>query len=301
MKIFKILQNPYIVLGKLIKGRLKFIDDKTYLKIVYRASFNQKLDFNNVITYNQKLQYLKIYNHNNLYKKLVDKYEVRQYVKTLIGEEYLIPCYGVWETFEDIDFSILPNEFVIKCTHDSGSVIVCTDKKDFDFCDARRKINAWLKKDYFWTSREWPYKDLKRKIIIEKLLVNKFNEPINDYKFFCFDGIPRLLYISSDRNLGNKKTKFDFFDLDFNRLELAQPHHPNSLYNFIEPKCFNKMKIIASKLSANLIHSRIDLYEVDGKIFFGEYTFFHAGGFVQFIPNEYDYILGNYINLNNLD
>lgn len=299
-KIYRVIKNPYILISKLIKGRFKFIGDKTYLSILYRASLNEKIDFQNPLTYNQKLQYLKLNDRESFYKKMVDKYEVRKVIEKIIGKEHLVKCYGVWNKVEDINFNILPDKFVIKCTHDSGSVIIVRNKNDIDLKKVKKKVNKWLKKDYFWVSREWPYKNIRPRVIIEELLEAEENDQIRDYKFFCFSGVPKYLYIASDRNKGEKHVKFDYFDIDFNRLDLVQTSHPNSKVSPKKPKCYNQMTSIASKLSKGIPHVRIDLYEVKGKVYFGEFTFYHHGGFVPFEPPTYDRLWGEQIDINNI-
>lgn len=300
-KILRCLKNPYILLSKMIENKGRFISDKTYLSIFYRASFGEFFDWTNPQTYNQKLQWLKLNDRNPLNKKLVDKYEVRQHVSSKIGEEYLIPLLGVWDDFEKINFDELPDQFVLKCTHDSGGVIICKDKSNFNLEFARKKFNKLMKKDYYWSRREWPYKDLKPRIIAEKLMLDDSNEDLKDYKIFTFHGEPKLLFVASDRNKEDLAVKFDYFDTNFERLEFRQAAHDNSDYKIETPPNFKEMLNIAKILSEQLPHLRIDLYNIKGKIYFGEYTFYHHSGLVPFEPEKYDRILGDMIKIDSIE
>lgn len=296
-KISKAIKNPYIVLAKLIEGRARFISDKKYLEIFYRASFGTSFNWDNPITYNQKLQWLKIHDRNPVYKKLVDKYEVRKIVSSLIGEQYLIPILGAWDAFDDIDFDKLPSQFVLKCTHDSGGVVICKDKTKFNVAATRYKINKHMKQDFFWYKREWPYKDIKPKIIAEKFMEDESYKELKDFKLFMFYGEPKMLFVASDRNKSGENVKFDYFDINFTKLILRQTAHENSNYKIEKPRNFDDMIEIAKTLSKGIPHVRIDLYNINGSIYFGEYTFFHHSGLVPFIPAEYDALLGKLLPL----
>lgn len=296
-KVIKNIKNPYIVISKIIEGRAKFLSDKNYLNIHYRASFKKNIDWNNPSSFNEKLQWLKVYDRKDIYSKLVDKYEVRNIIKSKIGEDYLIPLLGVWESFDEINFDNLPNQFVLKCTHDSGSVIICKDKTKFDRERAKKKINEWMSINYYWKKREWPYINIKPRIIAEELMLDESSQELKDYKFFTFNGEPRFLYIASDRNKENEDVKFDYFDIDFQRINVRQSAHENSNYIFSKPEKFEEMIEISKILSKGIPQVRMDFYVVNGKIYFGEYTFFHHSGLVPFIPESFDYVLGDLIKL----
>ncbi len=227
---------------------------------------------------------------------MVDKYEVKRLVADMIGEKYIIPTIGVWDSFEKIDFNSLPNRFVLKCTHDSGGLIIVRNKETFDIHAARKKINTSLRRNYYWTSREWPYKNVKPRIIAEKFLDDSQGD-LKDYKFFCFNGEPKYLFVASDRNKLDTDVKFDYFDIEFNRLDMRQSIHETSTYDIKKPKYFDEMIQIAKKLSKDIRHVRIDLYEVNDQVYFGECTFFHHGGFVPFVPVEWDLIWGKQLVL----
>lgn len=297
--IIKIIKNPYRILAHLIKGKDRFLSDKTYLNILYRACFGKPINWKKPQTYNEKLQWLKIYDRNPLYTTLVDKYEVKKYVAERIGAEHIIPTLGVWEHFNDIDFEKLPDQFVLKCTHDSGGLVIVQDKSKLDIETAKTKIEKSLKRNYYWSSREWPYKHVKSRIIAEKYMVDIAGD-LKDYKLFCFNGKVYYLFIASDRNKPGEEVKFDYFDRDFNRLPLRQAVHPNSSYDIKKPENYEGMVTLAEKLSVGLPQVRVDFYDINGKIYFGEYTFFHHGGFVPFIPEKYDWEWGGKMNLSQL-
>ena len=295
-----VVQNPYKLFAKIINGKANFLSDKMYLSIMYKSIFNKKIDWNNPRTYNEKLQWLKLYDRKPEYNIMVDKYAVKQYVADIIGQDYIIPTLGVWEHFDDINFDELPNQFVLKCTHDSGGLVIVRDKKNFNKKVAQKKIEQSLKRNYYWKGREWPYKDVKPRIIAEQYMEDENTQDLKDYKIFCFAGEPKFLFVASDRNVVDKEVKFDYFDMNFNKIPMRQSVHPTSQYKIEKPIMFNEMISIARKLSRVIYmpQVRIDLYVINGKIYFGEYTFFHHGGFVPFIPEEYDEIWGACIDIN---
>ena len=265
----------------------KFIEKKFFLRM------NKKLNLNNPQTFNEKLQWLKLYDRNPEYTKMVDKYEAKKYVANIIGEEYIIPTLGVYDKFEDINFATLPNQFVIKCTHDSGGLIICKDKTKLNIKEARKKINKSLKRNYFYTGREWPYKNVKPRIIIEKYMVDESKKELKDYKFFCFNGEPKLLFVAKDRPFA---TKFNYYDMNFKKLPFKQ--HYENFNDYIEkPKGFEKMIELSKKLSKDIPHVRVDFYDINGKVYFGELTFYHFSGFEKFEPEEWDKILGDMLKL----
>ncbi len=282
-----------IKMKRLIYKILKIVPDKIFLKIKYRLKTGRKLNLKNPQTYNEKLQWLKLYDRKDIYTTLVDKYEVKDYISKIIGDEYIIPTLGVYDNFDDIDFDSLPNEFVIKCTHDSGGLVIVKDKNNFDKEAARKKINASLKNNYYLYHREWPYKNVSPRIIVEKMLECDTNGQLPDYKFFCFDGKVRNMFVAVDRP---NATKFNFYDSEFNKLNVSQ-HYPNFDYELEKPSNFEKMIELCEKISRNLKHVRVDLYNINGKIYFGEITFYHFGGFEKFSPENFDYEMGKFIDL----
>ena len=279
------------------RGLYNWMPDKKFLETKFKIQMGKKLNLDNPKTFNEKLQWLKLYDRNPLYTTLVDKYAVRQYIKDTIGEEYLIPLVGgPWKTFDEIDFDALPDQFVLKCTHDSGGLVICRDKSKLDKEKARRKIEKCLKTNYYYGNREWPYKNVPPQIIAEKYMTDTLTTELRDYKFFCFDGMVKALFIATERANETEETKFDFFDENFQHLPFTNGH-PNAAKLPEKPKSFELMKELAAKLSKGIPHVRVDFYEVDEKVYFGELTFFHWSGLVPFNPPEWDQKVGDWITL----
>lgn len=276
----------------------RWLSDKVYLKIQYRCLCRKPLNLKNPQSFNEKLQWLKIYNRNLEYSKMVDKYEAKKYVASIIGEKYIIPTLGVWDSVDDIDWDSLPNQFVLKCTHDSGGLVVCRDKSKLDKKAAIKKLKASFKVEFYYSTREWPYKNVKPRVIAEKYMEDSSGE-LTDYKYFCFDGEPKAIFIASDRLDPTVDTKFDFFDMDFNHLDF-RGGHPNAIKPVLKPAGFEHMKDLARKLSQGIPHVRVDFYDIDGHVYFGELTFFHWGGMAPFDPEEWNYKFGEWIKLPNL-
>lgn len=294
-KIKNYITNPcirFMYNNKL--GLYRNMSDEEFYKKYYRISMGMELNLENPQTYNEKIQWLKLYDRKDLYTQLVDKAEVKRYVADIIGEEYIIPTLGVYDKFEDIDFSTLPDRFVIKVTHDSGGVVICHNKEEFDIEGARKVINKALKRDYYKDWHEWPYKNVPHRIIIEEYIEIPGTRDLPDYKFFAFDGEVKALFIATERQDHNNETKFDFFDTDFNHLDFTNGH-PNADVLPAKPEHFDEMLEIAAKLSVGMPHVRVDLYEANGKVYFGELTFAHWSGFVPFNPPEWDYTFGSWI------
>lgn len=277
-------------------GILNWLNDEKYLKLIYKLNTGKSLNLEKLETFNEKLQWLKLYDRKDIYTTMVDKYEVKKYVKNIIGEEYIIPTIGVYNKFEEIGFDELPNQFVIKCTHDSGSTIVCKDKTYFDIDKAKIKINEALKYNYFYQLREWPYKNVIPRIIIEKYMELDKEEKMIDYKFFCFNGEPKFIYIS--QGLENHKTaNISFLDMDFNREKFGRKDYKEFTKVPKKPIKFDEMKELARILARETSFLRVDFYEIDEKVYFSELTFFPCGGLLPFEPEEYDKILGELLQL----
>ncbi len=281
-----------------LKDRLKrLIPDSIYLRMVYKKFVGKKLSLKNPVGFNEKLQWLKLHNRKPIYTQMVDKQGAKEYVADILGEEYIIPTLGVWEKFEDIDFSTLPEQFVLKCTHDSGGFCICTDQSKFDKEAARKKINASLARNFYWEGREWPYKNVKPRIIAEKYMVDSTTKELRDYKFFCFDGHVDCVMVCMERATGD--TKFYFFNrewelLRYNKRGLAAPEG----FTVPKPANMDEMFDIAERLSQGLPFARIDLYSVENKTYFGEITFFPDGGFDANILPETDLRWGSMIKTN---
>lgn len=273
----------------------KLFSDKQFLKIAFRHHMGTELNLDQPKTFSEKLQWLKLYDHNPEYTQMVDKYEAKKYVAGIIGDEYIIPTLAVYDSTSEINLDALPDKFVLKCTHDSGSVAICKDKKTFKKDEAFAMLEKGLKKNFFWENREWPYKNVKPRIIAEAYLEDIETLELRDYKFFCFDGEVKALFIAEDRQ-GDEETKFDFFDADFRHLDIRNGH-PNADVPPAKPHSFEKMKEMAEKLSQGIPHLRVDFYEANGKIYFGELTFSHWSGFTPFEPEEWDLKFGQWLKL----
>jgi tRNA G10 N-methylase Trm11 len=292
-QIFKKLIFKVII--KVNKYCPKFFTDKFYLKVLFKVRLNKKLNLKNPKTFNEKLQWLKLYDRKLEYTEMVDKYEVRKYIEKTIGSEFLVPLFGIYDSFDEIDFNKLPNEFVLKCTHDSGGVVICKDKKKFDMSKARNKLEKNMKRNFYYTGREWPYKNVKPRIICEKYLNDGINDDLLDYKFMCFNGKVKCMFVCLNRN---KSTglNVDFYDLNWNKMPFER-HYQNSNTKLLKPRNFNRMIELSEKLSNNIPFIRVDFYEVNGKIYFGELTFYPGSGLEEFIPDEYDNIIGEWLKL----
>ena len=275
------------------------LSDKFYLKLKWRFKMGGKLNLDNPKTFNEKLQWLKLYDRKPEYTTMVDKVKVKDYVAEKIGAEYIIPTIGVWDTPEEIDFDLLPNQFVLKCSHNSGGLFICKDKTKVSK-EKWKSVLAGLKKslkyDYYMLGREWPYKNVERKILAEQYMVDESGYELKDYKFFCFNGKPKAMFIAVDRGVANKETKFNFYDMDFKLLPFTNGHS-NSEKSISKPNSFELMKELATTLSKDMPHVRIDFYDIYGKVYLGEITFFHWSGFVPFNPKEWDYKFGEWIKL----
>lgn len=283
------------LLFKLANRKLIKVNDKKYLELKYYYKIGEKLDFSNVKTFNQKLQWLKLYDRNPQYTKMVDKYEVKEYVANLIGRECIIPTLGIYNKFEEIEWAKLPNKFVIKCTHDSESTIICKDKDKLDIKSLRKYYNKKVKSNYYYKSREWPYKNVKPRIIIEKYMQDNETQDLKDYKFMCFNGKVKCSFVCSNRH-SEKGLNVDFFDLNWNKMPFVR-HYPNSNENIPKPINYELMIELAEKLSIGIPFVRVDFYEINGKVYFGELTFFPGSGFEEFTPEKYDRILGDMLEL----
>ena len=269
-----------------------FLPDGLFLRWKYRLAFGKRLRLRRPEMYTEQIQWLKLHDREPRYHVLADKYLVKDEAAALIGKEHVVPTLGVWDSPEDLSLDGLPERFVLKCTHDSGSTLICTDKASFDLDAAREKLAAAMRQDFYRRDREWAYKGLKPRIIAEAYL----GDDVPDYKFFCFDGKPCFMFVATDRNDPSEETKFDFFDMDFRHLDMVNGH-PNASRPLAKPACWEGMKELAGRLSAGMKHVRIDFYEVDGRGFFGEYTFYHFSGFVPFGSPEQDRYAGSFLNL----
>lgn len=284
-----------------IMQTMGFIPDKWMVSLQYKIKTGRKLNLKNPQTFNEKLQWLKIHNRRPEYTTMVDKYTAKQYVAEKIGKQYVIPTFGVWNHFDEIDFDNLPKQFVLKCTHDSGGLVICKDKSQLNMEDARKKIERCLKYNYYWAGREWPYKNVPHKIIAEKFMCDSTSSgsQLTDYKFFCFYGEVDSVMLCLDRETGD--TKYYFFSPDWKLMRLnkrgkAAPED----FTLPKPECFDEMLEIAKELSQGLPFARIDLYQCDGKVYFGEITFFPDSGYDANILPETDLYWGKKLRIEKL-
>lgn len=277
-----------------------WLPDGAYLSLQFRSRMGRWPDLKNPLTFNEKIQWLKLHDRNPLYPTLVDKAAVKDWAAERIGREHIIPTLAVWDSPEDIDLSILPERFVLKCTHDSGSAVLCTDRAAFDLKAARKKLGERLALDYGRRFREWPYSAVPRKILAEEFMDGDHFSPsgfgMTDYKFFCFGGKPELLFVATDRNTPGKETCFDFFDAEYNHIPVRNGH-PNAAAPPEKPEGFETMKALAAKLSEGLPFVRVDFYQAPGRVLFGEMTLYHWSGLRPFDPSSYDRIFGDMIKL----
>lgn len=271
------------------------MNDKNYIRLKFYQRMGYFPNINNPQTFNEKLQWLKLYDRKPKYTQMVDKYEAKKYVASIIGKEYIIPTYGVWDRFDDIDFCSLPDQFVLKCTHDSGGLVICKDKSKLNINEVRQKIEKSLRTNYYLSGREWPYKNVKPRIIAEKYLEDTQSCELRDYKFFCFGGVARCYKIDFDRFVEHHA---NYYDIEGNILQFGESNLPPIYSREIEvPGTISKMKDFAEKLSKEIPFLRADFYDADGKLYFGELTFYPASGMGKFTSDEWDHLLGSWIKL----
>ncbi len=279
-------------------------DPEKMVKKMFKKHMGYELDLNNPKTFNEKLQWLKLYNHEEIYTIMVDKYAAKKYVADRIGEKYIIPTLGIWNNFDEIDFQTLPNKFVLKCTHDCGSIVIVKNKNNFDVEAARDKLELGLRHNYYYSWYEWPYKNVPPRIIAEKYMID-FNDEgdpkddLTDYKFMCFHGEVKCIFTCTQRR-STDGLRVTFFDDEWKQLPFER-HYPAAEFGSIaKPKNLNLMKTFAEQLSTNIPFVRVDFYEINGMVYFGELTFFPGAGFEEFTPSKYDRLLGSWINLPNI-
>jgi len=297
-KLKTFLQNPqYFITSPASKGWLDWMPDSLYLKLLYRATTGKKCNLKNPVTYNEKLQWLKIHDRKPEYSDMVDKYEVRKIIEKTVGGEYLIPCYGVYQAFDEIDLDKLPEQFVLKCTHDSGSVIICKDKAKFDIADAKQSLDAAMKRNYYSTYREWPYKYVKPRIIAEKYMVDESGDDLKDYKVMCFNGVAKVIEVHENRFTEGKEHTQTFYDRNWKNLHIVQEGLSYVKEERIPPLQLDKILELSEKLAKDMYHARVDWYIINDKIYFGEITFFDGSGFEIFPNPEDDMYLGSLLEL----
>lgn len=296
-KFKRAIMHPGHLALFLLNKTARLWPDELFLKLKFRLVMGQKLDLDNPKTFNEKLQWLKLYNRKPEYTTMVDKYAVKGYVADIIGQEHIIPTLGVWNSVDEIDWDVLPNQFVLKTTHGGGGggVIICKDKATFDKDKAKQQLHNSLNSDIYINFREWPYKDVPRRIIAEKYMLDESGYELKDYKFFCFNGSVECFKVDFDRFTSHKA---NYYDRNATLLPFWETVCPADHSKILDkPKLFNKMIEYAEILSKNIPFVRIDFYNINGKIYFGEITFFPAAGMGKFEPEEWDIILGKWLNI----
>lgn len=292
----KLIIHPRQMIVFLASNRyLNWLPDKPYLKLFYWGMIGKKLNLENARGFNEKLQWLKLYYHEPKHRILVDKYEVKEYVKEHYPELKLITTLGIWKNANDIDFDALPDQFVLKCTHDSGSIVICKDKRKLDIPATIKKLNRSLSKSMYKYGREWVYKDLAPRVIAEEFLQDDDSDELKDFKFMCFNGKVKSIFVCSDR-FSPEGLHVTFFDTDWNTMPFTR-HYPRRESGISRPYDLEKMIELAEKMSQGIPFVRIDFYSVHKEIYFGEYTFFPGCGFEEFTPDEWDYTMGEWIEL----
>lgn len=290
MKKFSI---RYLLAWFLCKKASRLIPDETYAKMKYYSTFGRRLNIKNPTSFNEKLQWLKLYDRKEEYSKLVDKYEVKTYITEMLGDEYIIKTLGIWNSFEEIDFDILPNQFVLKCTHDSGGIVICKDKTCFDYYKAKKKLDKCMKRNYYSVSREWPYKNVTPRIMAEEYMVDESATELKDYKFFCFNGKVKCFKIDFDRFINHRA---NYYDMDLEQLKFGEVICPPDYgRKFEKPENFGTMIEKACLLSTGISFLRVDFYNINGKIYFGELTFYPSSGMGPFVPDSADKMLGDWL------
>lgn len=296
-KIRTFIENPqYFITSPAAKGWLNWVPDSLYLKVLYRVIMGRKLNLKNPKEYNEKLQWLKLNDRKPEYSTMVDKYEVRGYIEDLLGDKYLLPCLGIYDSVDDIDIDALPDRFVLKCTHDSGSVEICKDKSSFDIEGARHRLSQAMKRNYYATYREWPYKYVKPRIIAEGYLEGDGGD-LKDYKVMCFNGEAKIVEVHENRFVEGKVHTQTFYDREWNIVPLTQVETVTVDRPGERPRQLDEILRLSELIAKDMYHARIDWYIEGDKIYFGEITFFDGSGFESFSTPEMERMLGDMIKL----
>lgn len=297
MNIKKLLNNPYRIFSALAsKGFADKMSDEKFIRLQFRSLMGTWIDLDKPKTFNEKLQWLKLHDRQSRYVEMVDKYLVREYISKKMGPQYLIPLHGVWDDPEDINFDQLPDQFVLKCNHNSGlGMCICKDKSKLDISKVKEELRKGLQQDYYLTNREWPYKDVARKIICEQFMSNG-GEELADYKVHNFNGEPKFILVCRDRFSPTGLTE-DFFSTQWEHLDLHRPKHPNASKEIPKPELLEKMLAFSRILAKDIPFVRTDFYVIDGKLYFGEITFFPASGLAPFVPVSWDETFGSWLQL----
>lgn len=296
-KLIRVIKSPKKILIFILNKGSKLFSDERFLKMKFRLEMGQKLDLDNPRTFNEKLQWLKLYNRKPEYTTMVDKYAVKEYVTNILGKEHIIPTLGIWNSVNEIEWDVLPNQFVLKTTHGGGGggIVICKDKALLDKKKAKKTLQKSLDNDIYWNYREWPYKDVPKRIIAEQFMSNN-GEDLEDYKIHCFNGEPKFILVCSNR-YGKGAMVDDFYTPEWELLDVRRPGHPRSEKASKTPDLLKQMLKLSRILSKDIPFLRVDFYIINNQIYFGELTFFPASGMSKFEPQEWDYIFGNYLKI----
>ena len=276
-------------------GFYDHMSDEEFLKKKYKYLIGTELNLDNPKTFNEKLQWLKLHDHNPIYTVMVDKYLAKKYVADIIGDEYIIPTLGVWNNPDEIDFDFLPEQFVLKCNHNSGTgLCICTDKSELDIPNVKKGLRKGMADNYYLHGREWPYKDVPRKIIAEKYLVDESGKELKDYKVFNFNGEPKIIQVDYDRFVGHKR---NLYTTDWKYIEASIEFPTDKSHQIPKPEAMDKMLELATKLSKGFPHVRTDFYSIEDKIYFGELTLYHGSGYETFTPSSLGEQMGEWLHL----
>lgn len=297
-KLKRYIKDPYHEIGyDLMREHPNWLPDKWYLKLLWKFTYGYELDLKHPKTFSEKLQWLKLYDRKPIYTTMVDKYRAKQWIADKIGEQYVIPTLAVYNSVDEIDLDKLPEKFVLKCNHDSGSVVICKDKSMFNLEEAKKKLGEGLVKNYYWVYREWPYQRVKHVIIAEPLIATP--EDLKEFKLFCFNGHPKIFQSICDR-ICEKGPILQHFSIEGERLEINDKNYKSRQSQTeadVFPSSLETMAHISKQLSKSAFFIRVDFYDVKGKIYVGELTLYESGGFVEFEPKKYNRILGDWIKL----
>lgn len=295
--VYYLTHRPSVLAIILINRLSPLFSDRTYIRWMYRLNIGRWPDLDNPKTFNEKLQWLKLYNRKPEYTIMADKVKAKEWVAERIGQEYIIPTLGVWDDPDDIDFDALPDQFVLKCNHNSGTgMYICKDKSKMDVEAVKKGLRKGLKENYFLHGREWPYKNIPRKILAEKFMVDESGTDLKDYKIFNFDGEPEIIEVDYDRFVNHCR---NVYDKEWNYIEMEIEYPSKRSRQIARPEHFEQMLELARKLSKGIPHVRTDFYSIEGKLYFGEMTFFHGSGHEHFRPEDWDERLGKLIRLPN--
>lgn len=294
-KIKRYFSNPYYALGyDLIQSHPHWMPDKYYLSVLWKMVMGETIDWKTPETFCEKLQWLKLYDRKPIYTTLVDKYRVKRWVVDKIGEQYVIPTLAVFDSVDEIVLDNLPDRFVLKCNHDSGSVFICNDKGSFDLDSVKKRLAEALQKNFYWEAREWPYKNVRPLVLAEKYMED-VSGSLNDYKVMCFGGTPKIIQVHKGRNSGVHTQ--DLYDINWSLLDLNQKNCQLSNTSTVRPICLEEMLACSSVLSEGIPQVRVDWYVIQNRPYFGEMTFFDAGGYDEFVPKSMEYEIGSWITL----